>query len=112
MVASRLIADIFYQRGHQLVPLVAGQLNGRDGGDDLSGGVASLWVGRRQRLQRQLLYTVLCLIVGLLEPLGLKLLVTSVVSGSESVFQGDTSSSSDSTVGLFVCEFLNEGGKV
>ncbi|KAJ3476642.1 hypothetical protein NLG97_g9059 [Lecanicillium saksenae] len=98
--------------GHELGPLVSGQLDGGNGGDDLGGGVAGLGVGGGEGLEGQLLDAVLGFIVCLLEPLGLELLVTGEISGCEGVLEGDTGGGTDGTLSLLVGEFLDEGREV
>lgn len=106
------LADVLDEEGEQVGPLAAGQLDGGNGRDDLSGGVAGAGVGGGEGLEGQLLDAVLGLVVGLLEPFGLQLLMAGKVSGCEGVFEGQTGGGADGAIGLFVGEFLDEGREV
>ena len=104
--------DARHQGMHQLGPLVARQLDPRDGGNDLGGGLAGLAVGRGQGLEGKLLDACLGLLGGLVEPFCLKGSLVAVLSSGEGILQGDTSGSSDVALSTFVRELLDEGREV
>lgn len=83
--------------------MVARQLDGGNGGDDLRGGGASLGVGGTESLQSQLLDSVLGFVVSLLQPFRLELLMTSEISGCECVLEGDTGGGSDGPISGVIC---------
>lgn len=64
-------ADILHQCSHKIGPLVPGELDGRDGGDNLGGSLAGLGIIGSEGLQREALDPVFGFLVGLLEPFGL-----------------------------------------
>jgi hypothetical protein len=53
---------------HEVGPLIPRELNGRDGGNDLCGGLAGLRVGRTEGLKGELLDTRLGVLIRLLNP--------------------------------------------
>ncbi len=105
-------ADVANQAVHQIRPLVTGQLDSSDGGNDLGGSLAGLAVGRSQGLEGELLDACLGILVGLVEPFCLEGSLVGKLSRRECILQGDTGGRSDVALGTLICQLLDEGCEI
>jgi len=96
----------------ELGPLVSRELDYRDRGNDLGGGLAGLGVVGLERLERQLLYACLGLLVCLLEPFCLELRCSREFAGRKRVLESNTSSGSNVALSGVIRQLLDEGKEV